>query len=297
MALVSSSVPVSSPKISDSCRVPRRGFFCCCCAYPRRRLVLLSRPPNSNVGVPSSAPPNDRMLVSLKACSCCCCCPPVSSSPPLILLVPLSLLVLYPARFIFFDSNRVPNSAVLRNEPRLLRVRRCCCKALAFALLPPRKPAPGAADVEPAETGTSLSPSAPSPSPSSRPTHPSTAAGFRRPGCMCAWSGFEVRRKESFDRSEPDKVRRWLLLVVLAALPDRGRPRASSCGWTLLLLFGFIANAVALVSSASPSSIGASSRGPVPIPQPGTFNQSNPVMISSNRFKCWQCGGSEISPI
>lgn len=94
-------------------------------------------------------------------------------------------------------SNRVPSNAVFLNEPLLLRVLFCCCKAVAIAF-PPR-------GLEPRLVV----------SPLSMPPE----------GAACVAVVWLMRRNESFENSVPDKLRRWpVVVVLLALLPDRARP-------------------------------------------------------------------------
>jgi hypothetical protein len=107
------------------------------------------------------------------------------------------------------DSSRVPKRAVFRNEPRRRRVRRCCCKTADIAL---------------ALAGASL-----------------RACGLLDPrsslASSCSMASDRVtwlmRRKDSFESKEPDRLRLWPLLV----LPDRVRLDGLSTANSALLLW------------------------------------------------------------
>lgn len=104
------------------------------------------------------------------------------------------------------DSSLVPSNAVLRREPRRRRVR-CCASAADIARLlvvPPLLVLCGI--------------------PEWRSSSPSwSMSGWCRSMEVCA-ARF-TRKKESLERSEPERLRLWPLL----ALPDRGRGDSS---WT-----------------------------------------------------------------
>ena len=88
------------------------------------------------------------------------------------------------------DSSRVPSNAVLRREPRRRLVRRCAIAADIARLV---DPSPGLCGME------------------------------RRSASSCGISRFEafawlIRRKDSLEKREPERLRLWLLV-----LPDRAR--------------------------------------------------------------------------